>query len=209
MRPGRPDGRLGVLLVLVLAPIVFVVGMLLLGTDILGVGGPQPRPPAGALYHEGGRVEPEWTTIGCWREKRGLLPDNEACVLSQQGLRPPGEPLPRGTPRVERGEALRFVTVWPHEPERVTARAVRTDVPPDEELAMEQSVSQRGGGGGAHSMPLGLPVEEVPVRREGARTEILLSGLPLGEYLLSVRMDVDDADAVGEVHYDFGIVVEE
>jgi hypothetical protein len=204
----RPEGVRPATLVFVLAPLVFAAGVLLLGTGLLGTGGPEPQPPEGVLLYEGREVEPEWAIIGCWREKRTHLPDREACVPSEMGRRPPGEELPEGTPRVERGGALRFATEWPHEPEAVTARAVRADVPPDDALAMEQDARRTGGYRGVHYMPLGYEVMEVPVRRRGTQTEIV-ADLPPGEYLLSVRVDVDDADAVGEAFYDFEIVVEE
>lgn len=193
------------ILVFLVAPVVFVAGVLVISLDLAGVGGPDPEPPEGALVYGDRRVEPDWTTIGCWREARPYLPDNEACISSEAGIRPEG--LPQGTPVVSRGATLRFTTGWPHVPKDIAARAVRTDVSPDDALAMEQDEGRAGGGPGVHYMPLGYEVLEVPVRREAEGAEFSADWAP-GEYLVSLRMEVDDAEAVGEAYYDFEIVVE-
>ena len=68
-------------LVLAVAPVLFTSGLVLISSDLLGVGGPEPKPPRGTLAY-GGEREVGFATIGCWREKRRFLPDNTACVTS-------------------------------------------------------------------------------------------------------------------------------
>lgn len=193
-------------LALVVAPLLFLGGVYLISSDFLGVGGPDPEPPKAALLHEGRKVEPVWSIIGCWREKRRLLLDNEACVSSEAGVR--GEDgLPPGTLRVERGDKLAFESDWSSVPEKVSARAVRTDVPFDEELAREQDARTTPDQQGVHFAPFGYRAHEVPVRMAGKRGEIV-ADLPPGEYLITFSMRVDDAAATGEAFYDFEVLVE-
>lgn len=204
----RREAVLVAVLALVVAPLLFAAIMLVAVGDILGVGAPPPEPPEAALVYEGRRVEPGWSTIGCWRERRTYLPDNRACESSEAGLPSPSDQSPDGTLRVRRGEGLSFRTDWPHEPEEVTARAVRTDRPFDAELAADQALRRRGTAPGVHDSPAGYPVLEVAVRRDGEGAEVVMD-VPPGEYLLVVRLGVDDAGAVGEAYYDFDVEVEE
>jgi hypothetical protein len=193
-------------LVLVAAPLLFVGGVYLVASDLLGVGGPDPEPPKAVLSHEGRKVEPVLSAIGCWREKRRLLPDNEACVSSEAGVRGE-EGLPPGTLRVERGDTLAFESDWGSVPEKVSARVVRTDVPFDEELASEQDRERDYEQQGAYFSPLGYRAQDVPVRMEGRRAEVT-ADLPPGEYLITFSMRVDDTAATGEAFYDFEVIVE-
>jgi len=51
---------------LVVAPALFAGGLVLVSGDLLGVGGPEPKPPRGTLSY-GGEWEVRTATIGCWR----------------------------------------------------------------------------------------------------------------------------------------------
>lgn len=202
----RRDALIAGILVLLVAPLLFLGGAYLISSDLLGVGGPAPEPPEAVLLHEGRKVEPEWSTIGCWREKRPFLPDNEACVSSEAGTRGE-EGLPAGTLRVERDDTLAFESDWGSAPDGVSARAVRTDVAFSEELAREQDRERDYQQQGAYHTPLGYRAQELPVRTEGRRAEVT-ADLPPGEYLITFSMRVDDAKAKGEAFYDFEVIVE-
>jgi hypothetical protein len=162
----RRDALIAGILVLLVAPLLFLGGAYLISSDLLGVGGPAPEPPEAVLLHEGRKVEPEWSIIGCWREKRPFLPDNEACVSSEAGTRGE-EGLPAGTLRVERGDTLAFESDWGSVPEKVSARVVRTDVPFDEELAREQDEEVDYDQEGGHIAPVGYPSRRCRCERWG------------------------------------------
>jgi hypothetical protein len=202
----RRDALVAGVLVLLVAPLLFLGGAYLISSGLLGVVGPAPEPPKAVIYHEGRKIEPAWSTIGCWREKRRLLPDKEACISSESGV-PGEEGLPPGTLRVERGDTLSFESGRRSDPERVSASAVRVDVPFDEELASEQDRKRDYQQQGAYYSPLGYRAQEVPVRMEGSRAEVD-ADLPPGEYVITFSIRVDDAEAAGEAFYDFEVIVE-
>lgn len=186
-------------LVFVVAPILFVGGLVLISSDLLGVGGPEPKPPQGTLAY-GGESEVGTATIGCWREKRRFLPDNAACVTSSTGI---GLREPRL--RVPRGARMEFVYGGASAPEEIWVRAYRTDVPPNFDLAEEQGgppVKE-----GVHCEPDGVREERLAVEQTGERAGITAE-LPPGKYQFIVSVRVDDETAEGEAHYDFDVAVE-
>ena len=52
--------------VFAVAPVLFAGGLVVVSSDLLGVGGPEPKPPGGTLSY-GGEREVGTATIGCWR----------------------------------------------------------------------------------------------------------------------------------------------
>ena len=187
------------LLVLVAAPVLFVAGIILVSSGLLGFGGPEPRPPQGTLAY-GGESEVGSATIGCWREKRRLLPDNTACVSSMTGFSTSEPRL-----RVPSGARMEFVYGGGSAPEEIGARAYRTDVPPTSGPAEEQ-------GGppvkpGEHLGPLEFEEERLtPVQQD--KRAFISADLPPGRYMLIVSVRVNDETAEGEAHYDFEVAVE-
>ena len=187
------------LLVLLVAPILFVGGLILVSSGLLGVGGPEPRPPQGTLSY-GEEREIGTATIGCWREKRRLLPDNAACISSMTGFSSSEPRL-----RVPSGARMEFAYEGASAPEEIQARAYRTDVAPNFGLAEEPGGSSAGEG--AHLGPTEFEEERLQPAQVGERAGII-ADLPPGRYMLIVSVRVDDETAEGEAHYDFEVAVE-
>lgn len=207
MPEGEGRGRdlaVPLLLVFLVAPVLFVVALSIFSSDVLGIGGPSPEAPGGRLLY--GREERLGvSSIGCWREKRRLLPDNAACVSTEAGAYDK-----RGRPVealwVPRDGRMTFVYDGASVPEAISARAVRTDVAPDPKLAeAQQGLARRSG---VHLPPFGLREVELPVLRQGRRAKVNAELEP-GRYLVIVSVRVDDASAEGEAFYDFAVTVGE
>lgn len=196
---GRGDLLAVFVLVFAVAPVLFAGGLVLVSSDLLGVGGPEPKPPQGTLAY-GGEREVGTATIGCWREKRRFLPDNSACVSSEVGVS-----LREPRLRVPRGERVEFVYGGASAPEGIRARAYRTDVPPNFNLADEQGGPPAKEG--VHLGPLGFEERRLAVEQTGERARIP-TRLPPGEYQFIVSVRVDDETVEGEAHYDFDLAVE-
>ena len=192
------------LLVLLVAPVLFIVALSIFAADGLGIGGPPPEPPSGRLSY-GQEERLGVSSIGCWREKRRLLPDNAACVSSEAGAYDKrGRPVEAlGVPS---GGRMTFVYEGASTPKEIHVRAARTDVAPDPKLAEAQQ--GLAGRSGVHLPPFGLRAVEVPVRQEGRRAEVS-ADLEPGRYLVIVSARVDDDSVEGEAFYDFSVIVGE
>jgi hypothetical protein len=197
---GRQGSRIPMpVLVYLVAPVLFGVALALVNSGLLGVGGPEPKPPQGTLAY-GGVREVGIATIGCWREKRRLLPDREVCIPSQQGVS-----LQEPRLRVPSGARMQFVYGGASAPKEIRARAYRTDVPPDFELAEEKAKLPMEKG--SHVGPPEHEEQPIVAEQAGKRAEVI-AGLPPGKYLIIVDVRVDDEAAEGEAYYDFFVRVE-
>lgn len=187
-------------LVYLVAPLLFGGALLLVSSGLLGVGGPEPKPPRGTLAYGGISEAAGIATIGCWREKRRLLPENEVCITGEAGVSTREPRL-----RVPSAARMEFAYGGASAPEEVRARAYRTDMPPDLELA-----EQQGGPPAEKGVlfgPLGYEEQRLAVRQEGKRAGIP-ADLPPGYYVVIVSVSVDDETAVGEAFYAFDVRVE-
>lgn len=188
------------MLAFVVAPVLFAGELVLVSSDLLGVGGPEPKPAEGDLIlrgREGGRD----------RDHR-LLAREEAPSARQCGLRlqrgghqPPREPRLH----VPSGARMEFVCGGPSAPGEIRVRAYRTDIPPNFDLAKEQSGPPANEG--VHLGPLGFEEQRLAAEQTGERAGIAAE-LPPGEYQFFVSVRVDDETAEGEAHYDFDVAVE-
>lgn len=186
-------------LVYLVAPVLFGGALVLVSSGLLGVGGPEPEPPQGTLAY-GGVREVGIATIGCWREKRRVLPDNSACVYSEQGIN-----LDEPRLRVPSGARMEFAYGGASAPKEIRARAYRTDVPPNFELAEEKA--KLPAEKGAHIGPPEHEEQPLAAEQTGERAEIV-ADLPPGKYLVIVDVRVDNETAEGEAYYDFDVRVE-